>query len=332
MVWMRSRLSIFVFTVISICIMYYLGIVRQQTYFSIHGAIIQDAGKHSGYRKRIFQDAQDCQGFYDFRNNGMSIYYDEGSKDLKIRILFKLESNALVFLGRLAGYKVGGQFHNKCNIPFDESIEVFESGESSKAIFVTHYLKSDSTSPDNSRADTISSTEITNAGSPEHALMSLENLSKLPKGDCVYRCHIAPQAYFKEYKDDSSNVIYGSHLFHRYFDGDSQRLPEGNTNPCWGTAPQLAIEFIEGGEKKMFSGVVYFQIHVFIRFRDPEIARAMDSSWREGFETPDELTVKSYYYGQDVDKARQFLEIKNGETQKRWLVLDCRAGDEDNDD
>ena len=71
-----------------------------------------------------------------------------------------------------------------------------------------HYKKADSISA-NSRAETLSkTTEVANDSEPDD------------KGDLVYKCHIDPQAFFEEFNGDKDNLIFGSHLFHTYFDGD----------------------------------------------------------------------------------------------------------------
>ena len=116
----------------------------------------------------------------------------------------------------------------KCFSVLNDNIEINERPETlllvqpASYVFLHHYyMKVDSTSPINSRADTLSMiSEVTNDSDPHKALRSVEDLTKLEKGAVVNRCHIAPKAYFKEFEFDKDNLIFGSNLFRTYFDGD----------------------------------------------------------------------------------------------------------------
>ena len=295
-----------------------------QTYYAFHARVL-DAKKHSGYRRRIFQDSQDCQGCYDFRKSSrsssratgnLSIYYPDNSDDLEISVLFKDEGNAASFLGRMANYKGSDQFRGG-GIVFERDFECFKSDEKATYILVTDYVKEHSASPNNSRTDTISVSEIPFTGDPLHALCSLEDLTQLPKGDTVFKCHIAPQAFFKEYKHDSNNIIFGSHIFHRYLDGDGRRLPKDK-----GVPPELCLNFLSSGEKEFCSGVEYVRIDLEVEFRDPERARVMEGRWRDGTKILGELKFKCFFYSKDASRVKKYIDIKRKETLQRWELED----------
>ena len=246
----------------------------------------------------------------------LSIYYPDNSDNLEISVLFKDEKNAASFLSRMANYKECDQFRGR-GIEFERDFEIFKSDLKATYILVTDYVKESSTSPNNSRTETISVSEIPFTGDPLHALCSLEDLTKLPKGDTVFKCHIAPKAFFNKYKHDSNNIIFGSHIFHKYLDGDGKRLPKDK-----GVPPELCLKFLSSGEKEFFSGVQYVRIDLEVEFRDPERARVMEGRWREGTETLGELKFKCYFYSKDASRVKKYIDIKRKETLHRWELED----------
>ena len=224
----------------------------------------------------------------------------------------------MLFISKLSEMKV----HLNLNVNFEinEILDTEPLVHPVQYVYLHHYDKSHSSSPDNSRADTMSKTsEVTNDFEPDKALRSLEDLTKLPKGDVVYKCHIAPQAFFKEFDGDKDNLIFGSHLFHTYFDGDGKRRPKGKP-ATWGRSPELWIETLSHGNREMFNGNVYFKINVRIHFRDPEMARAMQWCFRPGTVTDGDTSFTTYFYSSHPGNTIKYLGLKKAETQHRWKV------------
>ena len=48
-------------------------------------------------------------------------------------------------------------------------------------------------------------------------------------------------------ENDSDNILYGTHLFHTYVDGDARRRPKDEP-ASWGRSPELWIEYLFHGE------------------------------------------------------------------------------------
>jgi hypothetical protein len=72
----------------------------------------------------------------------------------------------------------------------------------------------------------------------------LEKLTLIPRKETIYGCHIAPKAYYKgACEKDPDNILFASHRFHVYFDGDGKRRPRGATLD-WGKPPELWIDFV----------------------------------------------------------------------------------------
>lgn len=294
--------------------------------------VIKGSKQCSGYRRLIYEDAQRWRACYDFRNPEHSIWYPENNDDLCISLMFKHENEAVGFLGQLATYYANSKF--KFGVTFEDepvmaSLTARELTDL-RHVFITHYKPDFSDSPSNSRDCSICNSdaaETAYGGEPEKGLRSLEDLSKLAHEETIYKCHIAGQTPHPDFKHDADNVIYGSHLFHAYFDGDGKRPPrEANVN--WGIAPKLLLEFLDAEPEPIYvAGKPYWLISVKVVFRHPEAARAMDGKWREGSKELNELETSTYFYSQSASQARKLLRIKEFETRRRWRHCDGESVD-----
>jgi hypothetical protein len=272
----------------------------------------------------MFDDCQRSRACYDFRNPGHSIWYTDESNDLHISLLFKKEGDALNFIGQLANYQVYQRF--RFGLTFvREPVSISMSAQQMaqlQHILITDYKQDDSNSPENSHYDS-NQTEVTsNDGfNPDKRLRSLEDLSRLAHLEPIFRCHIAPRAHYPDYKCNADNIIFGSSLFHAYFDGDGKNPPP-EANIDWGTAPNLLVEFVETGNELQSAGKTYVKIFVKVIFRDPLCAKAMDTKWREGYTVESELVTCTHFYAQNVDTVKACLRRKAFETRRRWAHCD----------
>ena len=283
----------------------------------------------SGFRKLVYERASLCHAIYNVPEYE-SIWYKENSDDLGIILMFKSETDALRFICWLSELKASPQMYD--NVLFVEEPDVNDLPLSTRHVFVSHYNKGDSTSPTNSRADTLSQcSEIPNDMDPHKAFRSVEDLSKLAKGDVLYKCHIAPKAFFTDYIHDLDNIIHASHLFHNYFDGDGKRRPWGKP-ASWGRPPELWIQYLSAGGREMFSGVSYYQINVCIHFRDPEMARFMESTFRPGTIVDGDLRFITWFYSSNAANTEMYLGLKKRETQNRWKVADDMVTEVEDDE
>lgn len=288
------------------------------TYFIV-SAIILDSKSHSGYRKRIYQDAELHGALYDIRNPDCSIWYPEGSSDLKISLMFVDERDANKFMGCLISYNMGNTLM-KGRLQINKVLAVIHSEVKGRYVHSDEYVFDDSDSPENTWDDIMSPTEVSLSNDPSQELRSLENLSLIPIGDTLYKCHIAPQKFYPEYKSDQDNIILGEHLFHTYFDGDGKRRPVG-TDLDWGRPPRFKMEYESTGPSHLCQGTAYFMIRVLITFNDPAMARAMEGRWREGTTAHGDLQFRSYFYTRNVENCKKYLALKQRETENRWAEL-----------
>ena len=289
--------------------------------YAVSGQIVESK-KYSGNRKLIYEEAQHYKACYDPRmNQANSIWYEEESDDLHISLVFETKDNALGFIGQLSNFVANGRFRSD-SVFQEEPIPLLNNDFVLKHVYFIHYKKSDSSSPNNSRTDNVSDTVLTtNDTDPAKSLGSLEDLTQLMKKEMIAKCHIACKAHYSEYKNDPNNIIYGSHAFHDYFDGDGKKPPPG-ANPGWGVMPELRLTFIDAEDPKYISGILCSRINVDVTFRDPAVAKAMEGRWRSGSYFRDELTTRTFFYSRDRVAVAKYLRIKDFETTRRWRHAD----------
>jgi hypothetical protein len=265
----------------------------------------------------IFSEAQQFHGCYHGQHPDESIWYPEDSDDLAISLMFKSEENALGFIGQMANFRAYNRFREGIEFDREPATIRLSSGETERHIWLTDCNSTESTSPDSSYADTIMSDVTSDDTDAVKSLRSLEDLSRLAYRETINKCYIAGKKPYPAFNTDPNNIIFGSHLFHDYFDGDGKRPPPG-ANVDWGTAPELAVIFVAATPGTLVNGEQYSKIEVDVVFRNGEVAAAMASKWRNGSKVESELRVNSYFYSRDAGAAEKYLKIKYVETSRRW--------------
>jgi hypothetical protein len=279
-------------------------------------ARISDSRYSKGYRATIYQTAQECHAYYCQEGKDKSIFYEEGSNDLTIRLLFASTENGEDFQNELSnfGFKFPA-FAEK--IFFDRKLQTITLEELPDRILFRDYNADYNTDspPFLSLNDLLSShseSVLSNNGDPERALQSLEDLTKFPNLKC-YKCHIISRKV-EEYKDNPDNRIYSSWIFHQYFDGLDT---ESNY-------PELAVKFESvSGQEDVPIGNDFarrWKINVIVVFRDEELAKFMSSLFKVGTQQIQDnpLRYQSFLYARNANDMQYFLEHKYNETTKLW--------------
>jgi hypothetical protein len=297
---------------------------RSYTYFGVSGHVVV-ARLKSGFRKMVYDDAVDSSACHDFRMDQLAntIYYKEvGDDNLYFSLLFESKKDAHAFQTKLL---------TRLNHPFkkmtiglnnNKIIEEIEATTVARFVYPDDYKKTDSTSPDNS-VHGFSVTELPNIDDPLRSLRSVEKLTLIPRKETIYRCHIAPKAFYKgPCARDPDNILFESHRFHGYFDGDGKRRHQG-ANLDWGIPPELWIDFERAvPNATVVDGVSYHEVFVSIMFRDSDVADSMRGLWKDGTEDIGDNGFRSSFFATNAVKARKYLELKKRETRIRWGVKD----------
>jgi hypothetical protein len=269
----------------------------------------------------MYREACLYGAMYDVRILHPSIWYPEGSNNLHIALMFDEKREANKFMNCLINYNIGSVSLLKGRLNICRDIEEVNVDTEGSYVHSDDYKFEDSDSPSNTWDDVKSPTEIEVTQDPLLQMRSLENLNLMPPGDTLYKCRIAPEAFFPEYKKDGDNILFGSNLFHKYFDGDGKRKPNG-ADFDWGTKPKFKLEFDSQGPEQIYLGTRYFLIRVLVTFQDPIMARVMEGRWREGTESIGDLQFRSFFYTSNLENCIKFIAIKKSETELRWGEAD----------
>jgi hypothetical protein len=278
----------------------------------------------SGFRRMIFQDAVDSHACHDFRmGQGVSsIYYKEPpDNNLYFSLLFESKDNAHAFQNKMLNHSTS--LFKTMTVEINKTLQTLESFHKvAQYVYIDDYKKSDSTSPDNSlHSLSVPISELPNIDDPLRSLRSLENLALIPRKATVFKCHIAPKAFYKgSCETDPDNILYESHLFHTYFDGDGKRRPRG-ASLDWGKPPELWIDYLRAeANATVVQGISYHKVFVNIIFRDSEVAESMRGKWKDGTEDYGDNGFTTSFFTTNALRVEKYLKLKKRETRIRWGV------------
>jgi hypothetical protein len=268
----------------------------------------------------VYEDAVDSHACHDFRldNLASTIYYKEaGDDNLYFSLLFKSRDNAHTFQVKLI-VRLQNSFNNNMACVFNNNrmMDVIETTAVARYMYPEPY----SFPPENSVHD-CSVTELSNIEDPLRSLRSFEKLSLIPRKETIYECRIAPMAYYKgPCATDPDNILYESHRFRVYFDGDGRRRPRG-ASLDWGKPPEMWIDYVDvEPNATTVNGVRYHQVFVNIMFRDVQEANSMRGLWKDGTEDIGDIGFRTSFFTTNAVKVKKYLEIKKRETRIRWGV------------
>jgi hypothetical protein len=207
---------------------------------------------------------------------------------------------------------------SKINV--DEPVLSVQLSARSTRVFYTHYISADNKeSPEISLADikhVLSSDRESVPYDPLKELQSLENISIFP-GTKYYWCHLLSRKV-TEHRKDENNCIWGSWIFHQYFDA---------LNVEDIGVPLIAVKYIstsEVPEDLPVNGtyVTRRKVTVEVEFFNSETGKKAALSFqivmKSGTEKIDELRFRSFLYPKDPVKFKSFLDEKYNETLSIW--------------
>lgn len=207
-----------------------------------------------GVRAKIYQEAQIEQAIYSIKNP-KSIWYCNSGENLLLNLLFKKEEQARKFQTFLSMWHMNNPMVvNKDVVSVVELLEeVYVYKSELKYVWLTHYDGEDPVGSlehyKGSHVSVSSISELSGASMSTH-FGQLQSIEKQEEFTVVrvnpYRCHIKGQRAFPALKNNDSNMLALSWLFHQYFDGlNIDDEPSGQIK-----VPQIAVlpwsrEFIE---------------------------------------------------------------------------------------
>lgn len=159
--------------------------------------------------------------------------------------------------------------------------------------------------------------EVANTFDPMQQFRSMEDLQKMAPKETIFKCHIAPKAFYSAFASDKDNLWYESHLFHSYLDGDGKRKPE-SADESWGIKPQMKPEYESTGDSFLYLGVQLTRVNLLLRFQDPSCARTLEGHLRQGSRPEGDLILHTFFYSANPAKCADYIEIKKQEAELRW--------------
>jgi hypothetical protein len=250
-----------------------------------------------------------------------SIFYDGASRDMQINLLFKHEAEAFAFQNTLVNFRFEHPtFGNK--ICIDKAV-----GELRLSYPVDRVFHMDYDGADNSESPVLSLADIrhvlsSDGGSmtsydPVKALQSLEEIAIFP-GTKYYWCHLVSRKVKAE-KHNTNNCIWGSWIFHQYFDALNTEVI---------AVPLIAVKYertseqtedIPVGDNKTLSRR---KVTVAIEFFDNEVGRRVaflfQAMMKVGTVVINPLHYESFLYPDNPEEMKVFLEQKYAQTKKIW--------------
>jgi hypothetical protein len=295
----------------SICYNISSNLVQQFQYFMVRAKVINSFDT-KGFRATIYKCAQDCSAYYNI-DVSHSIWYEQGSKDLSICLLFRSESDARIFQNNLANFSL---FHVSLanRIEFDEGIYEVNLNAKPMGIFFSHYDTKLYGSPECLSLNTIAMSSSKADVDPSDPLVQrrcLEDISLCRPGSKLFRCHIADKAKYPKYANDEDNIICGTSDFHESFDGSMTLSGR----------PDVAIKF-EGVREKVTinNNCQGWKVSIILEFFDKNIAAYMSNRLKSGTERIDELNFRSFIIANEPKKLEKYLNIKYKQTMELWDI------------
>jgi hypothetical protein len=278
---------------------------RIDTYFKVQASIL-DSKKSKGYRSSIYRCAQHCLAYFSLEGERRSIYYDEGSSDLSINLLFASREKAELFQNELLNFAyLHPHFGEKLRL--DKAITDVEVLSQPERIFHRDYISSDNDeSPEMSLNDILQNPSVSavTIGNSAFNLQALEEERIVRQFDSKwYKCHFI-SATNKKYNKNPNNIMYASHSFHQLFDG---------LNTTQGVG--VLVKFFTFGDEEdvLVSESTYEKrrkVIVTILFRDKDIATSYGPILKIGTKKIDDYSYLSFLYAKDGETMKYCLEQK----------------------
>ena len=290
------------------------------TYFQMKAKYF-GAKKIKGIRASVYRHAQAHLAYYSL-DYSRSIWYDEGSENLQISLLFTTERDALRFRSFLEHWYLDNPMVVKSgHISVEKDIAVVHVPISNKvkAVQLCDYDPGDSESPvqslgmfQASSSSSVSSTcSAVNLDDPLFKYQCLERPQELYKLR-PYCCYLKSRSKFPKLVNDPNNELAGTWCFHQWLDGT-------NTQD---DVPILALKpLTDSFEPVMFPGpppIKRSRVDIIIEFRESNDADFFVHRLKDGSTRISEKQLQTYVHVSDAATFCDCLKWKYEDTIKRW--------------
>ena len=188
-----------------------------------------------------------------------------------------------------------------------------------RRVFVHHYETADNLDSPVLTLDDVTRGVLSSENSilitnfdPLKSLQSLEDLRFFPQTK-YYWCHLVSRQE-KATKNNPNNCIWGSWVFHQYFDALNLLVQ----------IPLIAIKYVGTAEhpETIITGVTRKKVTSWVEFENTEngkhIAKIFQVFMKFGTKQLSETLFESFIYPENPVEMRTFLEIKYNNTMGMW--------------
>eukprot|EP01028_Stygiella_incarcerata_P008429 TRINITY_DN365_c2_g1_i8.p1 TRINITY_DN365_c2_g1~~TRINITY_DN365_c2_g1_i8.p1 ORF type:complete len:406 (+),score=112.45 TRINITY_DN365_c2_g1_i8:105-1322(+) len=293
---------------------------RSNIFFCVRAKIIGSKTK-KGIRCGMYYRASVNHGFY-YGTKEKTFWYEEGSDDLNICVLFNEKRDAMSFQSELETLCLNHGFLGlgREDVKVERAIEEIELDEQPVRIMFNDYDGSETDSPLQDLRDfqgSVSSLSLEGGVSwddPKLLYMGLER-PELFETSRSYKIHIKPKSSFPKLKNDENNILYGSWTpFYQFYDG--MNVVDEIPTMIIEFEKDCGIEYMESSSEKRH------RVNVVIKFRGKGYEKDMAPRLKNGSEKIDELTWRSFLFVSDVETIKDCLDWKSKQTRILWDRMD----------
>lgn len=266
----------------------------------------------------MYRHAELHKAFYS-SEYGKSIWYDDGSDDLQIAVVFETKALAMDFQTFLTQLYLNNPTVKQGDIHVREANVVYVAER--KRVLLSDY-DGDEYEPVTTLEDFTSVQSLSNSSlsvvSCTDPLVQFQTIEKLIPRLKPYRCHIKPNSSLR---GNENNMILGNWTFHQYFDGVMTRDESGVPNvPLIAIRPTpnepLKDEMIGEPPQKRT------RVSLLVECRSKDIAKAFGSTLKDGSERVSDDTWKTFVHVQDAETFCDCLNWKYTATNSKWNEID----------
>jgi len=291
-------------------------------------ATYQGAKRMKGIRASVYRHSEVHQAYYSV-DHSKSIWYNEGSDDLQIALLFDSEDKAKPFRTFLNHWHLNNPMvvkHGDVSVVRDVK-EVCVAKGDLKAVLLSDYGGSDYDSPIQTLAEfqavrSSSCSTISGTISGDDPLAQFQCIER-PQQFVVttpYRCHLKPRSKFKDLEGNLNNQFAMSWQFHQFFDGMKTKDDiTGKPN-----LPLFAIK-CEADSFKEFVGdppTKRSRIELDVVFRSKISAEVCSLGLKNGSTRISDTHWKTFVHVTDPKTFCNCLQWKYEETTRKWNEAD----------
>lgn len=287
------------------------GFTSSNTFFQVV-ASVTDSKKSKGYRYSLYKTAMECHAYHPTIDIKRTIFYEEGSSNLRIRLIFSTKDHAEEFQNKLLSFSaMYSHFGRKLNL--ERSIVRVDLIAEPARVLIDEYESLDNAeSPDMSLNDMFSDASVVSLShDPSHTLKALEDVDKVAVlGTKWYKCHLI-SAKNKQFEKNPDNLIYASWQFHQHLDGLNTLIGVGLAIRF---EKVVAVEEVSVGDRYE----TRHRISVIVEFRNPTIASVFEPMFKFGTEKISDVEFRSYLYAVDPNVMIHCLQTKYVESKSGW--------------